>query len=148
MSKYCSKCKQNFSDSFEECVYCNTPLVNGLIEIDDLSTPEPHIMSDSEILEQYKDYRKNIESQIGHELSDAEFLNGLKEGHRDSLVLKTEKNNSSSTDKVNIPKCPTCQSTDIKKISTASKAGLVFLWGLLSQKVKKQWHCNNCGYEW
>ena len=75
MSKYCPKCKQNFSDSFEECVYCNTPLVNGLIEIDDVSTPEPHTMSDSEILEQYKDYRKNIESEIGHELSDAEFLN-------------------------------------------------------------------------
>lgn len=48
----------------------------------------------------------------------------------------------------NIPKCPTCQSTDIKKVSTASKAGSVFMWGLLSQKVKKQWHCNNCGYEW
>ncbi len=48
----------------------------------------------------------------------------------------------------NVPKCPTCQSTDIKKISTASKAGSVFMWGLLSQKVKKQWHCNNCGSEW
>ena len=36
MSKYCPKCKQNFSDSFEECVYCNTPLVNGLIEMDDV----------------------------------------------------------------------------------------------------------------
>ena len=35
-----------------------------------------------------------------------------------------------------------------KKISTALKAGSVFMWGLLSQKVKKQWHCNNCGYEW
>lgn len=148
MSKYCPKCKQNFSDSFEECVYCNAPLVNGLIEIDDVSTPEPHTMSDSEILEKYKDYRNNIESQIGHELSDVEFLNGLKEAHRDSLVLKAEKYNSSSTDKVNIPKCPTCQSTDIKKISTASKAGSVFMWGLLSQKVRRQWHCNNCGYEW
>lgn len=48
----------------------------------------------------------------------------------------------------NVPKCPTCQSTDIKKISAVSKAGSVFMWGLLSQKVKKQWHCNNCGYEW
>jgi hypothetical protein len=48
----------------------------------------------------------------------------------------------------NVPKCPTCGSTDIKKISTVSKAGSVFMWGLLSQKVKKQWHCNNCGSEW
>ena len=129
-------------------MYCNTSLVNGLIEIDDVSTPEQHTMSDSEMLEQYKDYRKNIESQIGHELSDSKFLNGLKEAHRDSLVLKAEKYNSSSIDKVNIPKCPTYHSTDIKKISTASKAGSVFMWGLLSQKVRRQWHCNNCGYEW
>lgn len=58
MSKYCPKCKQNFSDSFEECVYCNTPLVNGLIEMDDVSTSEPHTMSDSEILEKYKELQK------------------------------------------------------------------------------------------
>ena len=148
MSKYCPKCKQNFSDSFDECVYCNTPLVNGLIEIEDTSTTETHAMSDSEILEKYKDYRENIENQIGHELSDAEFLNGLKEAHRDSLVLKAEKHNNTLTTGKNIPKCPTCQSTDIKKVSTASKAGSVFMWGLLSQKVKKQWHCNNCDYEW
>lgn len=47
-----------------------------------------------------------------------------------------------------VPKCPTCQSTDIRKISAASKAASVALWGLLSQKVKKQWHCNSCGSEW
>lgn len=46
------------------------------------------------------------------------------------------------------PKCPTCQSPNIKKVSLTSKAGSVALWGLFSQKVKKTWHCNNCGYEW
>lgn len=148
MSKYCPKCRQNFSDSFDECVYCNSPLVNGQIEIEDASTTETHTMSDSEILEKYKNYRKTIENQIGRELSDTEFLIGLKEARRDSLVLKEEKYNKTSTSEKNVPKCPTCQSTDIKKVSTASKAGSVFMWGLLSQKVKKQWHCNNCGYEW
>lgn len=59
-------------------------------------------------------------------------------------------NNTISNNKVEefVPKCPTCQSIDIKKVSVTSKAGSVFMWGLLSQKVKKQWHCNNCGYEW
>ena len=148
MSKYCPKCRQNFSDSFDECVYCNSPLVNGQIEIEDASTTETHTMSDSEILEKYKEYRKSIENQIGHELSDAEFLIRLKEAHHDRLVFKAEKHNKISTVEKNVPKCPTCQSSDLKKVSTASKAGSVFMWGLLSQKVKKQWHCNNCGYEW
>lgn len=48
----------------------------------------------------------------------------------------------------NVPKCPTCQSTNIKKVSGLSKAGSVAMWGIFSQKVKKQMHCNNCGYEW
>lgn len=46
------------------------------------------------------------------------------------------------------PKCPACQSPNIKKISNFSKAGSVVLWGFFAQKVKKQWHCNNCGSEW
>lgn len=67
--------------------------------------------------------------------------------------LENESTISYSVDKTKkadeaVPRCPTCQSTDIKKISVASKAGSVALWGLFSQKVKKQWHCNNCGSEW
>lgn len=46
------------------------------------------------------------------------------------------------------PKCPTCGSTNIQRVSASSKAGSVFLFGLVSQKVKHQWHCNNCKYEW
>ena len=50
---------------------------------------------------------------------------------------------------VNIPKCPTCGSTNIKKISGLSKVGSVALWGVFAVgKVSKQWHCNNCGSEW
>lgn len=48
----------------------------------------------------------------------------------------------------NQPKCPTCGSTNLSKVSNISKAGSVFMFGLLSQKVKKTWHCNNCKYEW
>ena len=46
------------------------------------------------------------------------------------------------------PKCPTCGSADIKKISATSKAASVAMLGLLSRKVYKQWHCKNCGSEW
>lgn len=48
----------------------------------------------------------------------------------------------------NTPKCPTCSSTNIKKISGLSKAGSVAMWGIFSRKVHKQWHCNSCGSEW
>ena len=54
----------------------------------------------------------------------------------------------SESQPTNTPKCPTCQSTNIKKISTTSKAVSVGLFGLFSQKVKRQFCCENCGYEW
>ena len=121
MSKYCPKCRQNFSDSFDECVYCNTPLVNGQIEIEDTSTTEIHTMSDSEILEKYKNYRKTIENQIGRELSDTEFLIGLKEARRDSLVLKEEKYNKTSTSEKNVPKCQHVKAQTSKKCQQLQK---------------------------
>jgi len=48
----------------------------------------------------------------------------------------------------NIPHCPTCNSTDIKKISTTAKVTNIAMFGLLGNKRKKTFHCNNCKYEW
>lgn len=48
----------------------------------------------------------------------------------------------------NIPKCPTCSSTNISKISTASKIVGGAMFGLLSKTAKSQFKCNNCGYKW
>ena len=42
-------------------------------------------------------------------------------------------------------KCPYCKSTNTKKLSVTSKAGSVAMFGLMSNKVGKQWHCNSCG---
>ena len=51
-------------------------------------------------------------------------------------MFKAEKHNKISTVEKNVPKCPTCQSTDIKKVSTASKAGSVFM-GVIITKSKE-----------
>lgn len=48
----------------------------------------------------------------------------------------------------NIPKCPTCQSVNIERISTASKAVGAFAFGILSTTARSQFKCNNCGYKW
>lgn len=62
--------------------------------------------------------------------------------------LKKYAVNIQARESLNKPHCPTCNSTNIKKISGLSKAGSVAMFGIFSQKVKKQMHCNNCGYEW
>ncbi|MDE6128733.1 MAG: hypothetical protein K2G16_06025 [Lachnospiraceae bacterium] len=48
----------------------------------------------------------------------------------------------------NKPKCPTCQSTNLKKISTTSKVVNTAVFGIFGTKRHKTFHCNNCGYEW
>lgn len=51
-------------------------------------------------------------------------------------------------EQINVPKCPTCQSTNIQKISTASKAAGAFIFGIFSSTARSQFKCNNCGYKW
>lgn len=47
-------------------------------------------------------------------------------------------------EQANLPKCPYCQSTNLKKITGSDRFISVGLFGLASKKVGKQWHCNNC----
>lgn len=46
------------------------------------------------------------------------------------------------------PKCPTCGSPNIQKISATSKATNTILFGLFGTKRNKTFKCSNCGYEW
>ena len=48
----------------------------------------------------------------------------------------------------NIPKCPTCGSTNIKHISTLNRAVSVGVFGLLSGKIGKNYECLNCKARW
>lgn len=49
---------------------------------------------------------------------------------------------------LNIPKCPTCHSTNIEKISFGKKAVGAGLFGIFSSDVRNTMHCKNCGYKW
>lgn len=53
-----------------------------------------------------------------------------------------------STKQANVPKCPTCNSTNIEKISLTKKAVGGALFGLFSSDVRKMMHCKNCGAKW
>ena len=76
---------------------------------------------------------------IEYELKMSQFRTQYEQQEAIKQARKEEKNQ---------PKCPTCQSTNIKKIPATSKATNALLFGLFGNKRNKQWHCNNCGYEW
>lgn len=48
----------------------------------------------------------------------------------------------------NYPKCPTCGSTNLEKISATKRVIGVSLLGFASSNVGKTFHCKNCGYKW
>ena len=48
----------------------------------------------------------------------------------------------------NTPKCPTCGSTNIEKISTTKKAIGFVAVGVFSSNFGKTMHCKQCGYKW
>ena len=55
---------------------------------------------------------------------------------------------SRTTQSANLPKCPTCGSTNIEKISSFDKAAGAVMFGLFSKTARSQFKCKNCGYKW
>ena len=49
--------------------------------------------------------------------------------------------------KANQPKCPTCGSVNVKKISAASTVFGAGMFGLFSKTARSQFECKNCGYK-
>ena len=47
-----------------------------------------------------------------------------------------------------IPRCPTCQSKKIIKLSNIKRAAHGYAFGLFSKTARSQFECKNCGYKW
>lgn len=48
----------------------------------------------------------------------------------------------------NTPKCPHCQSTNIKKISGLNRGASIAMLGIFSKKINKSYKCKHCGCTW
>lgn len=90
-----------------------------------------------------------------------EVINDLRELVQQNIKQKIEKMKeprvqksqitidcTQSTQQQNIPHCPTCGSTNIKKISATRKIAGALSFGLLSKTAKSQFECLKCGYKW
>lgn len=62
--------------------------------------------------------------------------------------IELRRASSSSIKPTNIPKCPTCQSTNIRKIGGIERGTSIAVFGLFSKKINKTFKCNNCDYTW
>lgn len=69
---------------------------------------------------------------------------GIEEQNQQTRKWMRSQQNSN----IGVPKCPTCGSTNIRKISTGERMVSVGILGLFSKKINKSFKCNSCGYTW
>lgn len=144
--KLCNKCRINnepyccgyigwLKDDCYSCPICGGNLKDTIISKDDYKIIDS-ISDDVQFLEAMIDLKKK--DPIEYQLKMSQF----------KANLKQQEQAQESRAESNIPKCPTCGSTNIEKISLGKKAVGGALFGLFSSNVRKSMHCKNCGYKW
>lgn len=92
--------------------------------------------SDRQFLEAMIELKKN--DPIEYQLKMSQF----------KANLKQQEQVQESRAEENTVHCPTCNSTNVNRISTTAKATNTILFGIFGTKRHKTFHCNNCKYEW
>jgi hypothetical protein len=175
--KYCLKCGQIYAESYDEyenetCITERFPLIE-----DPEMTEEKFLQLSEEEKDAYelhildlcrqsgffdkKDYDRKkgtCNYYLTFRFDKYEELTGEKAWTKENELYHKMKSRerineafrrySHTVGTENTPKCPTCQSTRIHKISASSKVINTALFGLFGTKRHKTFHCDNCGYEW
>lgn len=101
----------------------------------------------------YDEFNKIVE--ISNDSSFIQAMEDLKQKDPIEFQLKlsqfktqVEQQKSSRIQNDNIPRCPHCKSTNIKKISGLNRGASIAMWGIFSKKINKSFECKNCGYTW
>lgn len=138
MLYYCEKCGGTGVLDFDVCVQCGSH--NSYKSVPDEYVDDYAIKDDlkAEFIENIVKSSPNFDQECWDR----------REAFKEIQKHNNELLENDNVKQANVPKCPTCGSSNIKRVSGTSKAVSVVMFGLLSQKVKKQFRCNNCGYEW
>lgn len=149
----CPECGKEISDKSTKCIHCGYPLINNENSQNnciinntqyDLNEELQMMIDGVDIVHVIKALRM----KCGISLSEAkrlyDIINETKEIPNvfQGDIIKTV------VSQTNIPKCPTCGSNNIEKISTTKKLFGGAMFGLFSSDVRNTMHCKNCGYKW
>lgn len=128
----CPECNKEISDKANVCIHCGCPITKEEVEI--------------EYCHSCKIFHQK---QVPMELIDNDTKYKCPVCGTTVLIMgKSFFGTIPESPQPNIPKCPTCGSVNIKKISTTERVGSVAMFGLFSKKINKSFKCNDCGYTW
>jgi len=129
---------------FVECENCNRILKIKEYQLDEVKTGlECFCGNTSNIIKGLPERKKEEMVSNGKASLSQGSKNNVKETAKPSVRPKEPELKEDFK-----PRCPTCGSTNIQKISLTSKAIGGYMWGIFSSNVRNTFKCNNCGYKW
>lgn len=139
----CPECGEKISDKADICVHCGYPIksLKNICVINGKECDLSFILDDEySIIFKVRDFIQLTNCEIGksRELVEKIICDG---SIPKSLYIPIEREQAK-------PKCPTCGSTNIKKISGTKKAASIIGFGILSSNLGKTYECLNCKYKW
>ena len=161
----CPECGKEISDKAPACIHCGYPLNNQSLRDKKIPSITIEIFGQTyDVSDIYNrsEYQLNTLMKDDNKFKGIAFLRreynlGLTEAKKiyeeiyDKIYLPNSGSKQITTQASppsTLPKCPTCGSINIEKVSS-SERGLSFLWaGLASKKLGKQFKCKDCGYYW
>lgn len=149
-AKYCPKCGDvaiyiNKAQTQTQCRVCGHELK--------ITPPEYDLSSEHIFSDEYREKEQRfIDEVIKLNPEFDQYLHEHKDEIREQKYQEYEnmlnRAKTFNQQRSNVPKCHTCGSTNVEKISLASKAIGGALFGLFSSNVRNTMHCKNCGYKW
>lgn len=121
--------------STNRCPCCNTEVIDSVLTEDEFFTIE-NLTTNRKLLDEMVKLKN--EDIIEFELKMSQFRNQVQQ---QKAVEQPQQNN-------NLPHCPTCGSTNIKKITATERATSIMGLGIFSKKINKTYKCLNCKCTW
>ena len=146
--KICPKCRGLYFDQDQQCDNCKIELLDK----DDFNTTlgEYYQMNHSQRVANR--YNPQYEIICKYQFPEIYEYNEQKSQQEYEALQRRAQQKRIEKERIekqqNTPKCPTCGSTNIEKISTTSKAIGFAMVGVFSSNFGKTMHCKQCGYKW
>lgn len=135
----CPKCAHyEYKEHHLKCDRCNC---NITMKQTDLIADETFFRKEFMI---WKNDGKHYEDIIARQYGDNTFDQDFSDKRRNENRIRNAKESSDIKPSTPQVTCPYCKSTNTNKISTTKRTGSILGLGILSKKIGKQWHCDNC----
>ena len=138
----CPECNKEISDKAKSCPYCGFPINNNMCVLNGKECDLSFLLDETySFVYKVRDMVQLSGTSIGDVRPIVEKILETKE-------IPPTLNIFRSKEVVNVPKCPTCGSTNIKRISATERATSILGLGIFSKKINKTYKCLNCNHTW